>query len=563
MPVFTDYPTTKQTSLNDLIGGISNIQNFQQQQQLMPLQLERAQLETQKARANTPLEIEAKQLELEQSRAKTPTDVEKAKSELEFLLQSNKEKRALMEFQSNPNNWSTNGRVDLDKINAVIPKIAPLTGAAAIDTLTKLGTAQTSAIEGKQNLTQKQREMVSNVFGILGRSGVNDPEIVRNELKRLKDQNPDNKDLHRVIDAYDVPYSMTGKGEHVRQDLIRASQSMLSPEQQQSALSPKAEVQDIGGEFKEKITTPSVAGLPPAIQFGQKLSGKTLAPQTYTTETGAPGIIGGGGAGGGQGGILPPNMQNNSNQSQLGLPLGQPSGVQSNLGTSFEAKGGLQRSQDETYDAYKARTARLSGLPSFANKEMNMANRDSVPNQEYTNNKILNLLEKKNVEIGPIANAIANKTGGIGLNSDQQEVIKYLEQRIRQESARTNQDQSSQRSAYGSFGTSKPALLDIIYNDKGLLASQRLYNQGILKNLGDPNKPNLAKINKFENEFNQLNNDPKVTHLLGVIGTKSIDELSKLDRQHLTKEFKGMSNKEIQELFDKKQMLEDLVSGSK
>jgi hypothetical protein len=256
-------------------------------------------------------------------------------------------------------------------------------------------------------------------------------------------------------------------------------------------------------------------------------------------------------------------MQTNSNQSPVGLPPGAPTGAQANLGSTFEAKGGLQRSPDETYKAYKDRTERLSSLPALANKEMNMANRDSVPNQEYLNNKILKLLENKNVEIGPIANAIANKTGGIGLNSDQQEVIKYLEQRIRQESARTNQDQTSQRSAYGSFGTGKPALLDILYNDKGLLASQRLYNQGILKNQGDPNKPNLAKINKFENEFNQLNNDPKVTHLLGVIGTKSIDELSKLDRQHLAKEFKGMSNKDIQELFDKKQMLEDLASGSK
>jgi hypothetical protein len=221
----------------------------------------------------------------------------------------------------------------------------------------------------------------------------------------------------------------------------------------------------------------------------------------------------------------------------------------------------LQRAPDETYDAYKARTARLSSLPAKANIEMNMANRDSVPNQEYTNNKILKILEKPNVDIGPVADAIAKKTGGIGLNSDQQEVIKYLEQRIRQEAARTNQDQSSQRSAYGSFGTSKPALLDILYNDKGLLASQRLYNQGILKNQGDPNKPNLSKINKFENEFNQLNNDPNVSHLLGVIGTKSLQQLTNSDRQHLKKAFGDMSADDIEKLFEKKEKLEKLVSG--
>jgi len=80
MPVFTDYPTTKQTSLNDLIGGISNIQNFQQQQQLMPLQLERAQLELQKQRANTPLEMEQKALELNKLRATNPSEIARLQS---------------------------------------------------------------------------------------------------------------------------------------------------------------------------------------------------------------------------------------------------------------------------------------------------------------------------------------------------------------------------------------------------------------------------------------------------------------------------------------------------
>ena len=80
MPVFTDYPTTKQTSLSDLIGGISNIQNFQQQQQLMPLQLEKAQLELQKQRANTPLEIEQRALELNRLRETNPSEIARLQS---------------------------------------------------------------------------------------------------------------------------------------------------------------------------------------------------------------------------------------------------------------------------------------------------------------------------------------------------------------------------------------------------------------------------------------------------------------------------------------------------
>jgi len=74
MPVFTDYPTTKQTSLNDLIGGISNIQNFQQQQQLMPLQLEKAQLELERQRQTQNPEIErVKSLSRQQLGTEAPT----------------------------------------------------------------------------------------------------------------------------------------------------------------------------------------------------------------------------------------------------------------------------------------------------------------------------------------------------------------------------------------------------------------------------------------------------------------------------------------------------------
>jgi hypothetical protein len=80
MPVFTDYPTTKQTSLSDMLGNISNLQTFQQQQQLMPIQLEKAQLDIQKQRANTPLEIEQRALELNKLRETNPSEIERLKS---------------------------------------------------------------------------------------------------------------------------------------------------------------------------------------------------------------------------------------------------------------------------------------------------------------------------------------------------------------------------------------------------------------------------------------------------------------------------------------------------
>lgn len=80
MPVFTDYPTVKQTSLGDLVGGLSNMQQFQQQQELLPIQLEKAKLDIEKARKTTPLDISLKQLEELKARQTNASEIARLQS---------------------------------------------------------------------------------------------------------------------------------------------------------------------------------------------------------------------------------------------------------------------------------------------------------------------------------------------------------------------------------------------------------------------------------------------------------------------------------------------------
>lgn len=222
----------------------------------------------------------------------------------------------------------------------------------------------------------------------------------------------------------------------------------------------------------------------------------------------------------------------------------------------------ITRQPYETYDAYKERVSRLSKLPLEANTLLNPATADSIPNMENINNKILNLLEKKNVSIGPISDAIRKNTGGIGLNPDQQEVMKYLEQRIRQQAARTNQDQDSQRNAFGNFGTAKEALRDIIYTDKGVLAAQRLRYEGIKNAQGSTGSPNLAAIAEFDNKFTGLAN-PDVTYLIGIVGNKKQNQLTNSDLLQLNKHFGPKSDDEIKNIFKQRDELLRLVRGAR
>lgn len=224
-----NYAKPQVTSLGDMVNMASGIQNYQQAQQMNPLALEKAQIENQ------------------------------------VLRQKNEERLKLQEFTSNPDNWQTNGRIDMDKINKVIPKIAPLTGSDVISSLSGLHKSQTDATKAQNAMTQDMRQIVGGRLGILGRMGIDDPQMVIGELDRLKKENPNSREVHDLIEAYKVPLAQAQKGPNIVKDLIAQEQSLLSPAQKESALSPSISTTAQGQTI---LTQPSVAGSTPTATIG-------------------------------------------------------------------------------------------------------------------------------------------------------------------------------------------------------------------------------------------------------------------------------------------------------
>ena len=70
----------------------------------------------------------------------------------------------------------------------------------------------------------------------------------------------------------------------------------------------------------------------------------------------------------------------------------------------------------------------------------------------------MTLLKDPSVDTGAIADYLANKTNNGALNAKEQELTKYLQQRIQNLSPRTDNDAASKQTAYGSFNMSKEAL---------------------------------------------------------------------------------------------------------
>jgi len=254
-PVANQIKPVQGASLGDMLNVARGAQAYQQAQQINPLELQAKQQTVQQASQINPLELQQKQ------QATRTGEIALSVEE-----QKNTERKYMQEFFANPNNFQTNGRIDIDKINSQVPKIAPLTGADYISKFSTLGKAQTEAIGAKQNLTQEQRNMIASRFNILGRLGVQDKNIYIKEMDLMKQENPENADFGRLLDSYKTIWQNSmDSGPDLPGKAIAGAQTLLSPAQQQTALAPQISTT---AEGKTITMQPGVGALAPSSTIG-------------------------------------------------------------------------------------------------------------------------------------------------------------------------------------------------------------------------------------------------------------------------------------------------------
>ena len=233
----TEIKPVPQTSLADMLNIARGAQAYQQAEQINPLALQQ-----------------------QQQAART------GQIQLGVTEQADIERRNLQTFFSDPNNFQTDGRIDIDKINAQVPKIAPLTGPDYVSKITTLGTAQTEGLRAKQNLTQDKKALISSFLGAAGRFGVDDPAVVNRELQNFLATNPNDQEMKNLVEKAYVPiFSQMQKGPGVTDALIKASQAIMSPTQQQTTFAPTVTTT---AEGKTITTTPGVGITPPTSTIG-------------------------------------------------------------------------------------------------------------------------------------------------------------------------------------------------------------------------------------------------------------------------------------------------------
>jgi hypothetical protein len=235
-PVALGVKPPQVMSLGDMLNLARGAQAYQQEQQMNPLALQKAGQEARTGQIN-----------------------------LGVAEQTDVERKNIQTFMSNPDNWQTNGKVDLEKLNSQVTKIAPLTGAQQIEKLTTLAKGQTESREASQKLTQGQRAIIAGPIGVMGRAGVQEPNAYIKELDFLKEQNPENATLHQLIEAQKKLIGQAKAGPEVADAAIKVSQSLLTPTEARSAFAPTSAVTGAG----QVVTTkPSIGSQNPEVSFG-------------------------------------------------------------------------------------------------------------------------------------------------------------------------------------------------------------------------------------------------------------------------------------------------------
>jgi hypothetical protein len=201
--------------------------------------------------------------------------------------QEEAERKRVIEFMARPENFQSDGRIDINKLNAEIPKIAPLTGGELIRKYSDLSTAQTQAERAIQDMTTSQREVVGSTLSAAGYLNIKDPKQYQGLLDNLEKQYPNNPSMKNLVSSFRTQLGMVTDPDTLPQLAINAGNQVMNPAAQRSAFAPQAGTISTGAATFPTTTRPSVAGETPSIEVGTKpLAIAQLPPGSRIVPTG-------------------------------------------------------------------------------------------------------------------------------------------------------------------------------------------------------------------------------------------------------------------------------------
>jgi len=503
MPVFTDYPTTKQTSLSDLIGGISNIQNFQQQQQLMPLQLEKAQLELERQRQTQNPEIARIQsLSRQQLGTEAPT-IQTAEETAKQALIGTKTKQYELNTKQSDEMLSGFGALLADPRIHIAHKGEDQKNAA-----------HDAILDMKKNLENKgiDAKTVDAYTNKLTDIALHKPDLLPQTLKNIVNMGANTQQFAQLNQA------PTGVSTGSYQNLIPTSQFQQDKKIQafKQELSPNQRYVPTGRVDPEGNPTVNVYAA----------DGTLLGEQVIPAGV---------------------NPQANAPSNQPPIPAGAPNGImpQSNAPV---------RLPYENADTINA--ARL--VQSKSNEAAK-----NVALTQFNNNQIIKLADQTLTGVG--AQSIAKLTGGyaaIPFTTNEADNLQKLGHFMALETANlatssglgTDAARNLAGQVSGDITWTKDAIKSTARINRALSTSTELFNQGLNKSIANAKNNPLAG-REFTNKWSTTA-DINTIRLMDAVRNKDNDEI-----KTIVDSLGGLNSKSYQQLLLKAGTLNNLVKG--
>jgi len=344
---------------------------------------------------------------------------------------------------------------------------------------------------------------------------------------------------------------------------------------------PAATNVDVGGNIVSTYTgNPDLAVNAPGTTTGPYLN-KNIPPQVYTDPiTRQPAVMGGGGV---------PTSGNLANQpSRVTTSVGgqppvggapaapkapalnapstapQPEIANDPLGRVEP----LRQSSNESPENFNARVGRVQNAYASAQDQLSNPNSENgyIPQLKQVNTSIMSYLKDPEVRTGAVNDYLAGKTNKGALTSKEQELAKYLEQRIQAKTPKSDADAESKRQSYGAFNLDKEALKTLTRQDSAWVLTQELAAKGRMNNAligGSTNNPNYARVDAFNNRFAQLSSNPDLMKYISITGINpSKIRVDSDDDKALRSMLSKMSPKERGELELQRKTLLRMVGGN-
>jgi len=445
---------------------------------------------------------------------------------------------------------------------------ADVARAKAESETAQLGTKRADVALGGEQLAYNRKQLESAVQQqqkLFQKPNLNADDIIQATIQHAKDFNLGPDAVKQALQG--LPEKGTTKDYQAY--LASNLASTLSAQSQMDKLYPASTLTNVGGAIVPTATgNQTVTGVAPGAQTGPAIA-TTITPQVFANPiTGQPTVIGGGRQPGsqpqvGSGNTVPLNTMGTSGTNVQPQGNVQPQ-VNPQAPRAKPVSDQLTQGANESPANFNARVAQTQQAVAKAQDQFNNPRSEfgHIPTVKTINGNILTLLKDPSVNTGSVQSYIAGKIRQENLSAKEQELAKYLAQRVQNLSPKSDADADAKRKAYGTLELKKEALVDLIRQDNAWVTTEELQAKGVLNNGGNPANPNFGRVAEFNNQFAKLAQNPALMKYIAIVGEgQGKVNLDADDIKALQKDLGSMPLKKRQELELQRQTLLKLVNG--